>query len=84
MRGPRARRWLNWRLGEVYAKAVERAALKAGLKAELIASHGQTIFHQLQSVFDRRQVPRLVMSAGLKTQLPKIQWQNSLFANDYV
>lgn len=37
---------LNWRLGEVYAEAVETAARNAGLKPQLIACHGQTIYHQ--------------------------------------
>jgi anhydro-N-acetylmuramic acid kinase len=37
---------LNWRLGEVYADAVEKAAAKFGAKLELVACHGQTIYHQ--------------------------------------
>lgn len=35
---------LNWRLGAVYADAVEKAA--SGFKLDLIACHGQTIYHQ--------------------------------------
>lgn len=37
---------LNWRLGEVYADAVEKTAVKFGVKLELVACHGQTIYHQ--------------------------------------
>jgi len=37
---------LNWRLGEVYAGAVDAAAREIGVKPQLIACHGQTIYHQ--------------------------------------
>jgi anhydro-N-acetylmuramic acid kinase len=37
---------LNWRLGEVYAEAVEAAARECDAKPQLIACHGQTIYHQ--------------------------------------
>lgn len=37
---------LNWRLGEVYADAVERAAQQFGVKTALVGCHGQTIYHQ--------------------------------------
>lgn len=37
---------LNWRLGEIYADAVESAARKSGVRPQLIACHGQTIYHQ--------------------------------------
>ena len=37
---------LNWRLGEVYAEAVDAAARETGVKPQLIACHGQTIYHQ--------------------------------------
>ncbi len=37
---------LNWRLGEVYANAVERAARQFGVKVGLVGCHGQTIYHQ--------------------------------------
>jgi anhydro-N-acetylmuramic acid kinase len=37
---------LNWRLGAVYADTVEKAAAKFGVKIELVACHGQTIYHQ--------------------------------------
>jgi anhydro-N-acetylmuramic acid kinase len=37
---------LNWRLGEVYADAVAKAAAKFGAKLELVACHGQTLYHQ--------------------------------------
>jgi anhydro-N-acetylmuramic acid kinase len=37
---------LNWRLGEVYADAVDAAVGEIGVKPQLIACHGQTIYHQ--------------------------------------
>ncbi len=37
---------LNWRLGEVYADAVEAAVRETGVTPQLIACHGQTIYHQ--------------------------------------
>lgn len=37
---------LNWRLGEIYADAVQATAEEHGLKLDLIGSHGQTIYHQ--------------------------------------
>ena len=37
---------LNWRLGEVYANAVEAAVRETGVQPELVACHGQTIYHQ--------------------------------------
>lgn len=37
---------LNWRLGEIYADAVVAASRETGLKPQLIACHGQTIYHQ--------------------------------------
>jgi anhydro-N-acetylmuramic acid kinase len=37
---------LNWRLGEIYAEAVASAAHEADVKPQLIACHGQTIYHQ--------------------------------------
>jgi len=37
---------LNWRLGEVYADAVERARTSVGVKVELVGCHGQTVYHQ--------------------------------------
>lgn len=37
---------LNWRLGEAYATAVEVAVRHVGLRPQLIACHGQTIYHQ--------------------------------------
>jgi anhydro-N-acetylmuramic acid kinase len=37
---------LNWRLGEIYAEAVDAAAREAGVEPQLIACHGQTIYHQ--------------------------------------
>jgi anhydro-N-acetylmuramic acid kinase len=37
---------LNWRLGEVYADAVEKAQASVGVKAGLVGCHGQTVYHQ--------------------------------------
>ena len=37
---------LNWRLGEIYADCVEKAAAKFGVKIALVGCHGQTIYHQ--------------------------------------
>jgi anhydro-N-acetylmuramic acid kinase len=37
---------LNWRLGEVYADAVEKAQEKFGVKVKLVGCHGQTVYHQ--------------------------------------
>jgi anhydro-N-acetylmuramic acid kinase len=37
---------LHWRLGEVYADAVERAAKQIGVKVALVGCHGQTVYHQ--------------------------------------
>jgi anhydro-N-acetylmuramic acid kinase len=37
---------LSWRLGEVYADAVERAQRTFGVKVGLVGCHGQTVYHQ--------------------------------------
>jgi len=37
---------LHWRLGEVYAQCVEKAAAKIGVTLGLVACHGQTVYHQ--------------------------------------
>jgi len=37
---------LNWRLGEVYADAVEKAQSTLGVKIRLVGCHGQTVYHQ--------------------------------------
>jgi anhydro-N-acetylmuramic acid kinase len=37
---------LNWRLGEVYADAVEKAQEQLRAKVELVGCHGQTVYHQ--------------------------------------
>lgn len=37
---------LNWRLGEVYTDAIEAAARQTQATPQLIACHGQTIYHQ--------------------------------------
>jgi anhydro-N-acetylmuramic acid kinase len=37
---------LNWRLGEVYADAVEKAQSTLGVKIGLVGCHGQTVYHQ--------------------------------------
>ena len=37
---------LNWRLGGVYAEALEKAQSELGVKIELVGCHGQTVYHQ--------------------------------------
>ena len=37
---------LNWRLGELYADAVEKAQSTIGVKVGLVGCHGQTVYHQ--------------------------------------
>ncbi len=37
---------LSWRLGEVYADAVAETIARTGLQPQLIALHGQTLFHE--------------------------------------
>jgi anhydro-N-acetylmuramic acid kinase len=37
---------LNWRLGEVFAECVAATAAELKLKPQLVACHGQTIYHQ--------------------------------------
>jgi anhydro-N-acetylmuramic acid kinase len=36
---------LNWRLGEIYAGCVEKAAEKFGVRVGLVGCHGQTVHH---------------------------------------
>jgi anhydro-N-acetylmuramic acid kinase len=36
---------LNWRLGEIYADCVEKAAEKFGVRVGLVGCHGQTVHH---------------------------------------
>lgn len=37
---------LHWRLGEIYADAVESAGKNFGVKVTLVGCHGQTVYHQ--------------------------------------
>ena len=37
---------LNWRLGAIYAEAVEQTCAELGVLPELVGCHGQTIYHQ--------------------------------------
>jgi anhydro-N-acetylmuramic acid kinase len=37
---------LNWRLGEIYADAIEKAQTRVGVKVALVGCHGQTVYHQ--------------------------------------
>jgi len=37
---------LNWRLGDIYAGCVERAAAKFGVRVQLVGCHGQTVHHE--------------------------------------
>ncbi|HEX9199326.1 MAG TPA: anhydro-N-acetylmuramic acid kinase [Acidobacteriaceae bacterium] len=41
---------LNWRLGEIYADCVEKAAAKFGVKVGLVGCHGQTVHHESTAV----------------------------------
>jgi anhydro-N-acetylmuramic acid kinase len=41
---------LNWRLGEIYAEAVEKAATRFGVKVGLVGCHGQTVHHEAAAV----------------------------------
>jgi anhydro-N-acetylmuramic acid kinase len=50
---------LNWRLGEIYADCVERAAAKFGVKVGLVGCHGQTVHHEA--------VARLVLGAPVRS-----------------
>ena len=40
---------LNWRLGDIYADCVEKAAEKFGVRVELVGCHGQTVHHETQA-----------------------------------
>ena len=40
---------LSWRLGKFYAECVETTATQTKLKPQLVACHGQTIYHQAQA-----------------------------------
>ena len=40
---------LNWRLGEIYAGCVEKAAEKFGVRVALVGCHGQTVQHEPRS-----------------------------------
>lgn len=37
---------LSWRLGEVYASAVAETIARTGISPQLVAMHGQTLFHE--------------------------------------
>jgi anhydro-N-acetylmuramic acid kinase len=37
---------LHWRLGDLYASAIEKAATKFSLRVALVGCHGQTVHHQ--------------------------------------
>jgi anhydro-N-acetylmuramic acid kinase len=37
---------LHWRLGEIYADAVQATVQEYGVRLDLIGSHGQTVYHQ--------------------------------------
>lgn len=41
---------LNWRLGELYAQAVADTLQQSGHEAQLVAMHGQTLFHEAAPV----------------------------------
>jgi anhydro-N-acetylmuramic acid kinase len=37
---------LNWRLGEIYADCVAKAAARFGVRVKLVGCHGQTVHHE--------------------------------------
>ena len=41
---------LNWRLGEIYAGCVEKAAAKFAVEVGLVGCHGQTVHHEARGV----------------------------------
>ncbi len=41
---------LNWRLGEIYAGCVEKAAARFAVKVGLVGCHGQTVHHEARGV----------------------------------
>ena len=41
---------LNWRLGEIYADCVEKAAEMFGVRVGLVGCHGQTVQHETRAV----------------------------------
>jgi anhydro-N-acetylmuramic acid kinase len=55
---------LNWRLGELYADCVEKAAELFGVKVGLVGCHGQTVHHETRA---RRALGAAVRSAGRST-----------------
>ena len=55
---------LNWRLGELYADCVEKAAELFGVKVGLVGCHGQTVHHETRA---RRALGAGVRSAGRST-----------------
>jgi len=55
---------LNWRIGEIYANCVEKAAEIFGVKVGLVGCHGQTVHHETQG---RRALGAGVRSAGRST-----------------
>ncbi len=40
---------LNWRLGDIYADCVEKAAEKFGVRVGLVGCHGQTVHHETRA-----------------------------------
>ena len=55
---------LNWRLGDIYADCVEKAAEIFGVKVGLVGCHGQTVQHETRG---RRALGAGVRSAGRST-----------------
>jgi anhydro-N-acetylmuramic acid kinase len=55
---------LNWRLGDIYADCVEKAAEKFGVRVGLVGCHGQTVHHETRA---RRTLGAAVRSAGRST-----------------
>ena len=55
---------LSWRLGELYAEAVAETARRHGLKPDLVALHGQTIYHQAEAAPFLGQAMRCTWQTG--------------------
>lgn len=58
---------LNWRLGEIYAGCVEKAAEKFGVRVGLVGCHGQTVQHETRG--------RRVLGSGVRSAGRSTTWQ---------
>jgi anhydro-N-acetylmuramic acid kinase len=58
---------LNWRLGDIYADCVEKAAEIFGVRVGLVGCHGQTVHHETQA--------RRVLGAAVRSARRATTWQ---------